>query len=53
MELKIVSGEFCEGKKVTVSINGNTVTRKVYYSKDAGDLYITYKNSRYFYSEFD
>lgn len=53
MELRIISGEFYEGKKVTVSINGDTVTRKVYYSRDAGDLYIVYQNDRYFYNEFE
>lgn len=52
-ELKIIEGNFCEGQFVTVSINGDVVKRKVYYSASAGDLYIRYKNSVYFLYEFN
>lgn len=48
----IIDGNFIEGEYVTVNINGNIVKRKVYYSKDAGDLYVWCKNRRYFYCEF-
>ena len=50
---KIVEGKFLEGEFVTVSINGAIAKRKVRYSREAGDLFITVKNSRYFYSEFE
>lgn len=53
MELKVISGKFYEGERVVVSIDGKVITRKVYYSRDAGDLYIMYKGARYFYSEFE
>lgn len=53
MELKIIGGKFYEGERVTVSINGEVITRKVHYSRDAGDLYIVFKNDRYFYGEFE
>ena len=49
---EIVNGNFIEGEYVTVNINGNIVKRKVYYSKDAGDLYVWCKNRKYFYYEF-
>lgn len=52
MELKILKGRFTEGEKVTVSINGIEISRKVHYSKEAGDLFIWFKNNRYFYCEF-
>lgn len=51
-KLLIVKGHFLEGEKVTVSIEGDEVQRKVYYSKEAGDLFIWYKRNRYFYCEF-
>ncbi len=49
---KIVSGDFIEGGKVTVNIDGKIAQRRVYYSAAAGDLYITVNNMRYFYCEF-
>ncbi len=52
MELKILKGNFTEGEKVTVSINGKEINRKVHYSKEAGDLFIWFKNNKYFYYEF-
>lgn len=51
-DLKLLDGEFYEGEMVTVSINGKTVTRKVHYDTQAGDLYIVCDNNRYFLSEF-
>lgn len=48
----IIDGNFIEGEYVTVNINGNIVKRKVYYSKDAGDLYVWCKCRKYFYYEF-
>lgn len=53
MELKIINGKFYEGERVTVAIDGKVITRRVYYSRDAGDLYILYKGAAYFYSEFE
>lgn len=50
--MTIINGNFIESEYVTVNINGTVVTRKVYYSASAGDLYIVYKNHRYFYCEF-
>ncbi len=38
---KILDGDFLEGEKVTVLINGEKHTRKVKYSKKWGDLIIT------------
>lgn len=52
MELKILKGNFIEGERVTVSINGDIITRVVRYDSQAGDLSIVYKNKRYFYYEF-
>lgn len=52
-ELKTVDGKFYEGNFVTVSIGGDVVKRRVYYSASAGDLYIRYKNKAYFLYEFD
>lgn len=49
---EIVNGNFIEGEYVTININGNVVKRKVYYSKDAGDLYVWCKGKKYFYYEF-
>lgn len=50
--LEIVSGNFVEGEYVTVVINYKVAKRKVRFSRDAGDLYVTVNNMRYFYSEF-
>ncbi len=50
--LKIVRGNFYEGEKVKVIVNDNEIERKVHYSASAGDLYIVYKNNKYFYYEF-
>lgn len=50
--MKIIKENFIENEYVTIEINNNIITRKVYYSKEAGDLYILYKNNKYFYSEF-
>lgn len=52
-ELKIIDGQFYEGQYVWVSINGNVVKRKVYYSTMAGDLFVRYKNMMYFLCEFN
>ena len=49
---EIIEGGFVEGEKVTVNIDGKIITRKVYWSGYSKDLYIVYKNARYFYSEF-
>lgn len=51
-KLIIVEGHFLEGEKVTVSIDCDEVQRKVYYSKEAGDLFVLYKGNKYFYYEF-
>ena len=52
-EKRIIAGRFVEGEKVTVSINLDQITRKVYYSADEGDLYIWYKGEKHFYYEFE
>lgn len=51
--MKIINGRFIEGENVTVEVNGGTYTRKVRFSKDAGDLFVMIKNNKYFYSEFE
>lgn len=43
MKLEILSDNFYEGEFVTVVVDGKEITRKVYYSKIVGDLYINYK----------
>lgn len=53
MELKVLEGKFYEGEFVTVSINGNVVKRRVYFSTMAKDLFVWYKNNMYFYCEFE
>lgn len=52
MRLEILSGGFYEGEKVIVKVDGKEIQRRVYWSKDAGDLYVVYKGRRYFYYEF-
>jgi hypothetical protein len=49
---EIIQGSFIEGEKVTVNIDGNIITRRVYWSGEMKDLYVVYKNARYGYSEF-
>ena len=52
--------KFIEGETIKLKVyeclkakeKGLNITRKVRYSKEAGDLYIWFKNKRYFYSEF-
>lgn len=53
MKLEILSNNFYEGEFVTVVVEGKEVTRKVYYSKSVGDLYINYKGLPYFLYEFE
>ena len=48
----IIDGDFIENSYVVVKIGKDKVKRKVYYSVEAGDLYIWYKGSKYFYCEF-
>ena len=51
--LEIIDGNFCEGEKVTVSINGKVFTRRVRYSaRKWADLYITINGYTVTYSEF-
>lgn len=49
---KIISGDFIEGSKVTVNIDGFIVSRRVYWSAEDKDLYIIYDKKKYFYMEF-
>ena len=49
---EIIQGSFVEGEMVTVNIDGNIITRRVYWSGKMKDLSIVYKNARYGYSEF-
>ena len=50
---EIIEGDFKEGEFVTVRVNGDVYERKVQYSKEKGDLYITIKRQEYLYSEFN
>ena len=50
---EIIAGRFAEGERVTVNIDGNEVTRVVKYSGIAEDLYVTFKNAKYFACEFE
>ena len=50
---QIISGDFKEGEYVTVRVEGNVYERKVQYSKEKGDLFITIKRKEYLYSEFN
>lgn len=52
MKLEIIEGRFVEDERVMIKINDKRITRKVYYSTEAGDLYIVYNNNKYFYYEF-
>lgn len=49
---QLLRGSFTEGDKVLVNVGGKIAERRVYYSKEAGDLYITVNNRKYFYCEF-
>ena len=48
----IIEGDFLEGEYVTVRVEGNVYERKVQYSKEKGDLFVTIKRKEYLYSEF-
>lgn len=50
---EIISGDFKEGEFVTVRVEGNVYERKVQFSKEKGDLFITIKRKEYLYSEFE
>ena len=47
ISMKYISGNFLEGKSVTVEIDGKQITRKVKYNRADG-LYIIYQNRKYF-----
>lgn len=48
----VIKGSFLEGNRVTVDIDGNIITRKVFWSAEAKDLYITFNYKKYFLCEF-
>lgn len=50
---EILSGDFKEGEYVTVRVEGNVYERKVRYSHEHGDLFITIKRKDYLYCEFE
>ena len=50
--MQYIDVEFFEGGKVTVEIDGKTVSRTVRYNGIDG-LYIVYKNRKYFEYECD
>lgn len=50
---EIISGDFLEGEFVTVRVEGDVYERKVQYSKEKGDLFITIRRKEYLYSEFE
>lgn len=51
---------FIENRTISLTVyeckttreKGKNITRKVRFDKDAGDLYINFKNKKYFYHEF-
>ena len=49
---QILEGNFTEGSEVTVNIDGDVITRKVRWSGQAKDLYVTKNGMKYFYCEF-
>ena len=49
---KIVDGDFTEGSVVVVNIDGEVISRKVYWSGSAKDLYVVKDNKKYFLCEF-
>ena len=49
---KIVSGDFVEGGRVTVNVDGRIVSRKVRWDAEAKDLSVVVDNKRYFLYEF-
>lgn len=49
---RIIKGDFVEGETVTVIVEGEIITRKVRYSKQAGDLYIVKDGRQHYYCEF-
>ena len=51
-EKKIISGRFIQGEKVTVLIDQKQIKRKVYFSAEAGDLYIYYRGKKIFTMNF-
>ncbi len=52
MKKEIVSGNFLEGERVTVSLNGEKFTRKVMYCRTDG-LYIKIKGFSFYEYEFE
>ena len=58
--LAFTEDDFIEGETIKLEYYENKIarekpkhiTRKVRYDKEAGDLYIIYKNKKYFYFEF-
>jgi len=51
--MKTISGNWIEGSKVTVEVDGKVVTRRVRWSGRAKDLYVTVDNMEYYFCEFD
>ena len=45
--MEYVKGDFFQGQKVTVRIDGKEIERKVRYNNSDG-LYIVYQNRKYF-----
>lgn len=52
LEKKIIAGEFKEGERVTVMIDGHEFTRIVKYSKELNELAIVAFTSEFGQSEF-
>lgn len=49
---EIIDGQFLEGKKVTVNIDGHIITRRVFWSAYFQDLAVRFNGYPYTYSEF-
>ena len=50
--LMMTNDEFTEGSTISVIVNEKPIQRKIYFDKQAGDLYFIYRNMKYYYSMF-
>lgn len=48
MKLRLVEGNFYENEIVTLEIDGKQIKRKVKFDNFWKDLYVTYKNCKYY-----
>ena len=50
--LMMTNDEFAEGSTISIIVNEKSIKRKIYFDAQAGDLYFTYRNMKYYYSMF-